>query len=189
MSAAPIGVYLLAAGHGRRAGGPKAWREVDGRSLLERHVTFLSSRAAFRAAISVQPGWLERCRTLGGSPSGVTWVAVDPDRAPLASLIALLAAVPLDVWSFVYHVDMPLWDDAPFDRLLEARETAGDVDAIVPVFEGRGGHPVLLSPRVAGALAGLDPDADRLDHWLRERRVYRVDVDMPIVGENWNLSP
>ena len=54
--------YLLAGGNGSRAGGPKAWRDLEGRSLMERQVTFLTSR--FRpesVAVSIQEGWRDRC--------------------------------------------------------------------------------------------------------------------------------
>jgi hypothetical protein len=38
-------------------------------------------------------------------------------------------------------------------------------------------------------LAALDPKADRLDHFLKTRRVHRVDVPHRAVLENWNDGP
>lgn len=181
-------VYLLAAGRGRRAGGPKAWQDHDGEPLLVRHVEFLRRHLpSSTVTISIQPDWLARCRDLD---ERVTWVPVDPDAAPLGALLLLLDTVPLSRWSFVYHVDMPLWEARLFDELLAHVPTAEtqSADAIVPTHEGRGGHPVLVSPRAAASLMRLDPRTDRLDHWLRTRRVARLPVDLGLVRENWNLG-
>lgn len=178
--------YLLAAGRGRRAGGPKAWRVREGRSLLERQIGFLTGFLPPDAvAVSVQEAWLDRCR---GLHPGVRWVAADADAPPLASLQRLIADRPLDRWASLHHVDMPVWEEALFRELAgripeaEARGAA----AIVPESGGGGGHPVLLSPRCAPELAALDPARDRLDAWLRGRPVLRAPVAFPCVRENWN---
>ncbi|MFH2201548.1 MAG: nucleotidyltransferase family protein [Elusimicrobiota bacterium] len=180
-------VYLLAAGRGRRAGGPKAWLTHEGMPLLEKQVRFLLGRCApARVAVTVQEEWLPRCRA--ELHAEVRWTAVDPDAQPLRSLQALLAAAPVTGWTFLYHVDMPVWDDRLFDQLQERvpeAEAAG-AEAVVPVKDGRGGHPILLSPDACGALGALDPDNDRLDYWLRNRRVDRAAVPFAAIHENWN---
>src|SRR6266550_3520810 len=108
-------VYLLAAGNGRRAGGPKAWLEHDGKSLLERQMEFLINRFPARnIAVSIQAPWLERCKELNSS---ARWVAVDAQASPLASLQCLLKLSPLREPGFLYHVDMPVWEPELFDQL------------------------------------------------------------------------
>lgn len=177
--------YILAAGHGRRAGGPKAWHVHAGLSLLERHVRFVQERGAVsRTAIAIQAGWRERCQRLD---AGIHWVATDAERPPLASFRALLEVLPLDRWGFVLHVDMPLWEGAVYDTLARAAAQAEPgIAALVPTFAGRGGHPLMLSPGAATALARLDPDQDRLDHWLRQVATRRVAVGDGGILENWN---
>jgi len=178
--------YLLAAGRGRRAGGPKAWRDCAGRPLLERQIEFLRGVIPTGGiAASVQAGWEERCRALRG---GVRWVAVDPAAPALASVLALAKALPLDRWTFLLHVDMRVWEPGIFRALagrIPAAESAG-VEALVPVQAGRRGHPVLLSPRLKEALAALDPARDRLDLWLRSRRVAEIEAASPCIHDNWN---
>lgn len=179
-------VYLLAAGDGRRAGGPKAWQSFEGMTLLERQLGFLLQRFAARnIAVSIQDGWEERCRKLNPD---VKWVPEDPAASPLAALQALLKASPLGEWGFVYHVDMPVWEDGLFERLaaeLPVSPRRG-AEAIVPVFKGRKGHPVLLSPELHQPLMALDPAKDRLDFFLRSREEAAVEVSFPCVLENWN---
>lgn len=181
-------VYLLAAGHGARAGGPKAWLEHEGKSLLERHIEFLVRRfPPMSVAVSVQEAWLDGCRALHPL---VQWVPVDPAATPLGAFKALLTAVPLAKWGFLYHVDMPVWEEELFYLLVSHLPKDGDhpAEAVVPTHGGRGGHPVLLSPGLADQLAALDPAKDRLDHWLRGRRVHRVEVPHACVVENWNAG-
>ena len=176
-------VYLLAAGRGRRAGGPKAWLESEGRPLLQRQLDFLGSRfPSDSLAVSIQDAWLERCRALD---SAVRWTAVDPDASPLASLQALLKEAPAQGPTFLLHVDMPVWDSAVWSAL----EAASLQDAAVPTQGGRRGHPVLLSPESLKLIAGLDASQDRLDVWLRGRRVIEVPVAADCVLANWNEVP
>ena len=178
--------YLLAAGNGERAGGPKAWRKVDGGPLLRKQIDFLLG--IFKpesVAVTIQKEWLNFCREL--SPS-VRWTAADPRSSPLSALRALMGEAPLSRWTFLHHVDMPVWEPALFE-LLAARvpeaETSG-LEAIAPAYQGRKGHPVLLSPRLEGPLLGLDPARDRLDHFLRTRREDALELPFSCIHENWN---
>lgn len=170
-------VLLLAAGHGRRAGGPKAWADYDGRPMLEAQLEFLRTIAEpAKIAISIQREWLERCRALAPD---VNWVPVDPDLQPLASLQALIRAGRVEA-SFVYHVDMPVFDASVFAKLAEA---AGDA---TPVFGGRRGHPVFLTTFALLDVLRLDPAKDRLDAFLAKRGTVAVAVDSDLILANRN---
>lgn len=174
-------VFLLAAGHGRRAGGPKAWIQTGGKAALERHLEFLDGFLP-ELTVSVQEDWLPRCRRLSEL---VRWVATDPDRPPLASLQALLSARRSDAPGFVYHVDMPVFDRSVWTALLKG---CGEADAAVPVVEGRRGHPVLLAARLYAGVLQLDPERDGLDRFLRTRQVAQVPVDCAAVLKNDNQA-
>ena len=175
--------YLLAAGNGNRAGGPKAWLEFAGKGLLERQIDFLAGRfAADHIAVSIQDAWRERCLKINPS---VRWVAVNPLASPLASLIALLHALPLNNPGFVYHVDMPVWEPELFE-MLETSLKEATPEAVIPSFQEERGHPVLLSPLLRESLMNLSPERDRLDHWLNTRQTKIVDVPFSCVLENWN---
>ncbi len=172
-----VRVRLLAAGQGRRAGGPKAWGPYGGQTLLEVQLGFLSTvTAPENVDIAIQGEWLERCRAL--SPR-VNWIAADPEGPALSSLQALLKATPRGR-SFVVHVDMPVFDLRVW-RALEA--AAGDA---VPVYEGRRGHPVLLSAETLDEVARLDPATGRLDQFLRGRPVIEVPVSTDVIFANLN---
>lgn len=170
-------VLLLAAGHGRRAGGPKAWLDNGGMSMLESHLVFLDGLVGpAKVTVSIQEPWLERCRALSAQ---VRWVPVDPDASPLASLQALIRAGRVER-SFVYHVDMPVFDAAVFEKLATA---PGDA---VPSFGGRRGHPVLLTVPTLLEVLRLNPATDRLDEFLGRRGVDEVPVTSELILKNQN---
>jgi CTP:molybdopterin cytidylyltransferase MocA len=170
-------VRLLAAGQGRRAGGPKAWGSYGDKTLLEVQVGFLATvTSPENIDIAIQGEWLERCREL--SPR-VNWIAADPESEPLSSLQALLKATPR-ARSFVLHVDMPVFDLRVWRALAAA---PGDA---VPVHEGRRGHPVLLSSETLDEVARLDPATGRLDRFLRGRKMTEVAVATDVILANLN---
>ena len=128
----------------------------------------------------MQSDWLERCRSLSND---VLWVTADPDSYPLDSLQRLIQKSPL-VRSFVLHVDMPVFDVSVYETLWD--ETG---DAIVPVFDGRRGHPVLLSPSALEEITKLNSKVDRLDVWLRTKHVLEVSVSTDVIFKNINEKP
>jgi CTP:molybdopterin cytidylyltransferase MocA len=159
-------VCLLAAGKGARAGGPKALVMRDGKTLLAKQLEFLGGLFAKNdIRFSIQAGW--------EFPGGTV---VDPDASPLASLQALLGSKP----AFVYHVDMPLWEKGLFEALARAYQG----EPLVPVHDGRRGHPVLLSPRAQAEILKLDPKTGRLDHFLKGSAT--LEVPYACIHENRN---
>lgn len=179
-------VYLLAAGLGRRAGGPKAWMDFGGKPMLRRHLEFLVPRFAPQSlTVSVQESWRDRCLSMNAQ---VRWVPVDPAATALAALQALVRETPLSRWAFVYHVDMPVWNEELFFTLASfvPKGGADAFEAVVPMHGGRGGHPILVSPALEEPLLALDPATERLDAFLRGRRVSRREVPHGCVLENWN---
>lgn len=100
----------------------------------------------------------------------------------MGSLQALLKAAPR-ARSFILHVDMPVFDL----RVWRALEAA-DGDA-VPVYEGRRGHPVLLSAETLDEVTGLDPVSGRLDEFLRGRQIKEVPVNTDVIFANLNEVP
>jgi CTP:molybdopterin cytidylyltransferase MocA len=171
-------VLLLAAGRGRRSGGPKAWRPYEGATLLEAHLDFFRGLVgASHVSVAIQDEWRVRCEAL--SPE-TKWVAADPDASPLDSLQKLIAASPA-ARSFVLHVDMPVFEGAVYEALWET-----GAEAAAPTFEGRRGHPVLLAPKALALIWSLDAAKDRLDAWLRARRVLEVPVPTGAIHLNLN---
>ena len=172
-------LFLLAAGRGKRAGGPKAWKEVGGRPALENMIEGMLPHVA-AIFVSVQAEW--KAGMSRPSPK-VSLISVDPDQPMLASLQELIASRGSDLSAFLHHVDMPV----PDAGLLAALSAAlGQADAAVPLYKGERGHPALLSRKLYDAILDLDPQKDRLDQFLRTRNVVEVPVEQASVLENQN---
>lgn len=185
----PLGVaaLLLAGGHGRRAGGPKALKERDGQLLWRWQCDRLAALGCRPLAVLHPDAWLPQA---GDPPLG--HVRADPDQPPFASLQAGLRALPPgDV--LVLPVDCPcpprpVWV-AVVAAAREAEARGRMWQAVQPEHDGRGGHPVLLSAVWRAALEAMDPATARLDHALASSTArLRVAVVHGAIHANFNLD-
>jgi CTP:molybdopterin cytidylyltransferase MocA len=136
-----VGV-VLAAGEGRRMGGPKALARLEGRTFLERSIEALS-----------RPGVQQVVAVLGHQAARVraevarvipTAVLVDHERWADGMLSSvrrgLDAADGLDAEAVLLHpVDHPLVEPETVDAVIAALERGAVI--AVPSHEGRRGHP------------------------------------------------
>ena len=101
----------------------------------------------------------------------------DADRGQLSSLQCGLAAAPgADAFAFC-PVDYPAVQPATVKQLLRVCETS-DAPVIVPRFDGRHGHPVIVRRAVADELLALPPTAtarDVLHRYAAETSYVAVD--------------
>lgn len=158
MSPERVGGLVLAAGAGRRFGGPKQLAPFDGRPLLEH---------ALRA-MAQTPGLVRRVVALGARAeeiaAAVDLHGVEPvvvagwEEGQAASLRAGVAALGPDLDAVVVTLgDQPLVTPATIARL--AAEAAGPAPAARATWAGVPGHPVLLRRPLLDAVAELRGDA------------------------------
>ena len=87
---------------------------------------------------------------------------------------------------FIIPVDVPVADQRVWQKLQMSME-AVSCDVVVPEYDGRGGHPVLLkNSLVQKILLDQKKTYQRLDHWLQNSKVGRVIVEDPKVTQNMN---
>ena len=134
-----IDAIVLAAGRGRRAGGPKALLEIGGETFLER-----AARRLRRPGVS-------GVFVVLGHDAGRVRAAVPPDASivvnaaydagMLGSILAgLRAAEEAGAEAVLVHpVDHPLVEEATIDRVVAALQ--GGATIAVPSHGGRRGHP------------------------------------------------
>jgi len=145
---------ILAAGRGRRMGGPKAFLPFGDGTLLDAQLRAL--RCESRIAVVVAAGFWERESGLKPLPQGQVILVPNPrvEEGPFISIQLGLAALGGDEPAIVVPVDCPVALDAP--RLLVDAITPGCFWT-APIHDGRKGHPILLT--AAGQAAALAPDA------------------------------
>ncbi len=168
-----VGV-VLAAGEGRRIGGPKALLHIGGDSFLARCATLLT-RPGVASVVAVLGHEAERVAQEARLPSGVATV-VNPDyrEGMLGSILGGLdAAEASGAGAVLLHpVDHPLVEPATVDRIVAAL-LAGAAIA-VPSDGRRRGHPggfsratwpaLRAAPRDRGARAVLADHPEWIVH-------------------------
>jgi molybdenum cofactor cytidylyltransferase len=196
-------MILLAAGRSSRMGAPKGLLPFGGRPwLLEQLSGF--RKAGGREAIVVlgfhREAYEERIPWLKDALTRPLWeeglkiaVVVNPapEQGPFSSLLCALAAMgPRKRPAyFVLPLDVPCPGREVWEKLAQAFNPP--LSAIIPRFQNRGGHPVLLSAVFLDRLNEIpatDPNA-RLDFQIRAlplEDIAYVDVQDPRIGLNLN---
>jgi CTP:molybdopterin cytidylyltransferase MocA len=173
-----IAGLVLAAGEGRRFGGPKAPVVVDGERLVDRAVRVLREGGC-------DPVYVVLGAWVGDVPGSVTILNPEWSEGMGSSLRAGLGAVDADR-VIVTLVDLPgLTGEAV------ARLAATPARIAQAAYDGERGHPVLLGrEHVAGVVAVARGDRGARDY-LREQgdRIDLVEVGDVASGDDLDAPP
>lgn len=136
-----IAAVVLAAGRGRRAGGPKALLRIGDATFVDRAVSVMAAPGVDRVVV-VLGHEADRVRAESSLPADAVIVVNEAyDDGMLGSVVAGLdAAATVNADAVLLHpVDHPLVAPATVERVADAVR-AGALIA-VPSFGGRRGHP------------------------------------------------
>ncbi|MCA8970960.1 MAG: nucleotidyltransferase family protein [Planctomycetes bacterium] len=173
---------VLAAGDSTRMGTPKALLPIDDRTAIE-HIVAIATSAGSRDVLVCTSASLA-----SELPEMVARVLVVPEhersRGPIASIRHALTVgasaideVP-DAW-LVWPVDHPFVDPATLHALLDAHGPCR-----TPTYDGRGGHPIVISEDVRERLLEFTSSGATLrDFFAAENRI-EVAVEDPGVRQN-----
>jgi len=148
-----VGAIILSAGKSERMGSPKAL-------LRYRGMSFLSTILAAIASARIEPVIVVAGHhyDLISQVFPILQIVFNPDyeKGMSTSVQAGIRALPdgLD-GAAVFLVDHPLIDRQTIDALL-ARLAPGHI--VVPVHNGRRGHPVIFASNLFGEILDLSPD-------------------------------
>jgi molybdenum cofactor cytidylyltransferase len=140
MDAVRVAAIVLAAGEGRRIGGPKALLPIDGTTFLDHTCRrFVDTGLAVIAVLGAEAERVGRETRL---PSGVCVVVNEAWQSGMLSSVwrGLDAAEAEGVDAVLLHpVDHPLVEPPTIARVASA--LAAGASIVVPTWEGRRGHP------------------------------------------------
>jgi len=160
-SRSEVAAVILAAGLGRRFGGPKAGARLHGQTLLA-HVVDLARSAGLNPVIGVTPGEVD-------VPAGVIVVVNPKPELGLSSSLQLgIGAVPPGMAALVLLVDQPTLGAESIAAVLTARGTR---PILAAESSGRLAPPVLLEPDAFPVVATLAGD-------IGLREVFRRNPDL-----------
>ncbi len=170
---------LLAAGAGRRMGGPKALVQLDGEPLVRRGIRLLGEGGCVPVLVVVGAS-ADRVRPLG---TGATVVEADgwPTGmgASLRAGLAAAEATPADA-VVIALVDQPRVTAAAVQRLRAAH--AHGAVAAVATYAGAARNPVLLGRAVWSDVAAAAVADEGARPWLRAHPELVVHVDCTGTG-------
>jgi nicotine blue oxidoreductase len=194
-----IVAVILAAGSGRRMGGPKARLRIGGESFLARVARLLARPGV--ASVAAVVGRETLGADAAGPPAGVALLENPrPEEGMLSSiLLGLDGAEAARADAVLLHpVDHPLVEPATVDRVVAALQ-AGALIA-VPTYGSRRGHPggfagaawpaLRAAPAARGARAVLADHPDWVVHVPGDPGCV-LGIDTPADYERWiaGLSP
>ena len=182
MSAAPaVAGLLLAAGAGRRMGGPKALVELDGEPLVRRGIRLLVDSGCAPVVVVVGAS-ADRVRALCDGAQVVEaadW-ATGMGASLRAGLTALAGAEPVPDACVVALVDQPRVTVEAVRRLRAA--SADGAAVAVASYGGRSRNPVLLGRASWAGVAAAAQGDEGARPWLRAHPDQVVAVDCSDTG-------
>lgn len=180
---AGIGAIVLAAGKGERMGRPKALVDFEGKSFLEHALASLKSAGADPIAVVLDPASEDfaAAKKLATDAGAVVVENPKPERGMLSSVKHGLTALSGATHAALLPVDVPGIKASTLEALfLHARQAPDRM--IVPVFEGRRGHPGVFPASKFGDLMGA-PESEGARAVLHQfpQLVIEAKIDDPAV--------
>lgn len=194
-----VAAIVLAAGQSRRMGFPKALLPIAGQTFVQ-HVVGALAASRVAAIYLVLGADADRIRReVDVTPARVV-VNERWEQGQLSSLVAGLRALPVAALDAVIMalVDHPLLDPSVVDALIAAfAATARPI--VLPVHDGRRGHPVLFAaslipellaaPLAEGARAVVRAHAAEVLEVPAPAPGVLADIDTPALYSQWVLRP
>ncbi len=179
-----VHAVLLAAGRGRRFGGPKAALHLHGRWMLPRLVRALRQGGAASVTVVLSDAAEAAIRPLGESGADQEVRNPDPEAGRTGSVLAGLATVPEHAEGVLLHpCDVPLLSAPAVAALLSRWGAEPGRPGLLarPVTPaGRGGHPLLVGAERLPTLRRYAPDRPLRD--LLEEDRDRI-LNVPVAGD------
>lgn len=144
-------VIILAAGHSSRMGAPKfALPFKNGKIFLEVIISRYEEFGCYNIIVVLNEDGHKLIRDKNIEIAENIIVAINPypDKGRFFSIQTGINNVKNDSPVFIHNVDNPFVNLAMLKKMLLSLNS----DFVVPVFNGRGGHPVLLSPGICNKL-------------------------------------
>ncbi len=167
------GCVILSGGWSSRMGSPKALLPFDGRQNFLQRLISQYRQAGIHQIVLVSNHTVD----LGynGDQDGICVVNnLSPDDGRIHSLRLGLGEVQHAEFCYIQNIDNPFVDVSLITKLIEHRSQA---DFVTPVWEGRGGHPVLLSKHVCKFIVSSNDHSVTLRDLLQPFSRCRVGAD------------
>jgi len=142
-----LAAVILSGGASRRMGSPKALLSYQGRPFLE-HLLDVARHSKIGARRVVLGADAEPiAKEINLSPDEIV-INEDWEKGQLSSIQAALRSLPAETEGIIlFLIDHPLISSSLVDELIETFYSSGK-SIVLPVYEGRRGHPVIFSSKL-----------------------------------------
>ena len=177
-----LGAVVPAAGRSRRMGREKILLPFGRSTMLGTVLEKLAATGVSRVAVILRPDLAEAERIARAAGAEVR-INPDPDDEMLVSIrLGVEILLPSTDALFIWPADHPGVSPATLRHLIDRGSRS---IALLPVFDGRRGHPALAGANLLGDIGDVPPGEGLRWLWrLREDAVREVDVVDPGVIEN-----
>lgn len=179
-------VIILAAGYSSRMGSPKFALAINSHTNFLENIIQQYSDIGIRNIIVVLNSegekYLEQ-HPLRMSNSVHLIINKHPEFEKFYSIKLGLSAVILESYVFIHPSDLPIVHEDTLKMIYLKKEEAGFVK---PVYNHKGGHPILLAPKLVEDLLKEKNEHKKLNEFLEPYYCFKVEVDDPGVLDNIN---
>lgn len=179
---------ILSAGSSVRAGSHKALLMFDAERTFIQKIAETYSLAGVEhvvVVINAELNQLIKERNLVLPEMALLVINENPELGRFNSLQTGIKHLKPGNYSFFQNIDNPFTSKTVLAALLQNKDLA---EVIIPAFEGKSGHPVLLSPKVAESIAKSADNQQRIDEFLRNFHVKKVEVSDGSILANINSA-
>jgi molybdenum cofactor cytidylyltransferase len=181
-----IKAIILAAGKSSRMGIPK-WKLCipTGETFLE-YLGSVYHEAGIKSVMVVNKRDYALLRKSEIPPFIDVVINPNPGLGRISSIQKGIEAAGENRFFFVHNIDNPFICTEMIQTMLRNQEN--NVDVAIPVFEGKGGHPVLITKKVADALLQCRPPLPVFRDFLNRFSIHKVEYNDPRILLNINTS-
>jgi len=181
-------VIILSAGKSERMGTPKPALKFDESQTFIEHISFEYQQFGCKEIIIVlnkeNHTFLKNINIKLPSNCKIA-INSHPEWHRFYSLKTGVKSLKEINYVFVHNVDNPFVNQDVLNELLNHSDKA---DYIVPEFEGKGGHPVLLSPKIILEITQTNKNELHLKDFLNQFTKIKVPVNNSTILTNVNES-
>lgn len=170
-------VIILAAGHSSRMGKPKFSLELsDGRTFLEHIVDQYFSFGCKSIILVLNEEVSKHLETININKQTNIQCVINshPEFERYYSIKVGLSVLGNDNYVFIHNADNPYANQNILKELYNHRSEA---DYIKPIYKGRGGHPILISPLVVKDINSIENYNIRFNDFLKKYTAKEISTD------------
>lgn len=176
-----VSVLIMAGGNSERMKTPKPFLLIDGKSFIERISDNYVRFGIRRILIVLNEAFV---KYLTFKTDSVKWIRNHhPELGRLYSLQIGLRALPESDFIFIHNVDNPFVEQEVLKEMWIKKKKDGFV---VPVYNCKGGHPILISRKIADGILRVENSSVKLSDILSNYKRIEVEVDSRKVLTNIN---